>query len=484
MSTTDAVHDVWPAHQEHVRPIVATCYLISVAVLASLLSRRWIGWNQMKRLPIAKLMVLAVLGDSLLFVFASAVLVLGVGTSFSEAACRVGIWWCIILYASSKVLIYSFLSEKLYAVYSATPTRRIPRWQSTQYKIAIAFLILWLGVAVVMIVGRIADIREHDNACVIGLKLYSTVPMLTVDAIVNIYLTAAFVLPVYRSRWHKAQTLALHSCIAAVASLITSFANILVLSIQHGHQLSWVCLGSCGLDVSINAIILYIVTSTSSSSNNTADDYTGGGGGAHNSATNNKANVSGLRSMGGGGGLSSIPNHSRFSNPFSNGSTSISKSSPGGGGIVRPATLNNLDSSETFESGYTVSKIDLEEVETGGGGIEEKVEVVLSSSEQEGGEESSRPCSPRQRQESKTRSDLAKRSESESKDRGERPCCVKGIHISEEVVRVEESSGLTEEELREEEEWFRKGRCSRVGSQCGNGNGFGSGSANASLRRE
>jgi hypothetical protein len=42
-----------------------------------------------------------------MFLFASAILVLGVGTSVSQIACEVGIWWCILLYATSKVLIYS-----------------------------------------------------------------------------------------------------------------------------------------------------------------------------------------------------------------------------------------------------------------------------------------------------------------------------------------------------------------------------------------
>lgn len=72
--------------------------------------------------------------------------------------------------------------------------------------------------------------------------------MLAVDVLVNIYLTAAFVIPVWRSKWNKAQRLALNSSIAAMVALITSFANIVILTVQHGHQLSWVCLGSCGLD--------------------------------------------------------------------------------------------------------------------------------------------------------------------------------------------------------------------------------------------
>ena len=33
-----------------------------------------------------------------------------------------------------------------------------------------------------------------------------------------------------------------------------------VLTVMHGQQLGWVCLGSCGTDVTINALALYFVT--------------------------------------------------------------------------------------------------------------------------------------------------------------------------------------------------------------------------------
>lgn len=73
------------------------------------------------------------------------------------------------------------------------------------------------------------------SACIIGLRIYATVPMLVVDAAVNIFLTTAFVIPIARSSFVKARRLARNSCIAAVAALITSFANIVVLSVQHGQ---------------------------------------------------------------------------------------------------------------------------------------------------------------------------------------------------------------------------------------------------------
>ncbi|GAA5975881.1 hypothetical protein JCM5350_000766 [Sporobolomyces pararoseus] len=457
MSNEHTAHDVWPPGQEHLRPIVATGYLISVAVLSALLSRRWISWTQMKRLPVAKLLVITVLGDSLLFTFASAILILGIGTSFSSAACKLGIWWCIILYASSKVLIYSFLSEKLYAVYSVTPTRRIPRWQSTQYKIAMAFLVLWLGVAVVMIVGRIAEIRAHDNACVIGLKLYSTVPMLTVDAIVNIYLTAAFVLPVYRSRWHKAQKLAFNSCLAAIASLVTSFVNIAILTAQHGHQLSWVCLGSCSLDVCLNAIILYIVTASSSSSSNSVEEYTAGQG------NNNKHVSSVIRSHVGGGGATVNP-ATRQSHLFSaTQSTSFGKQefSTTSTHEIRPPLTSNVESDVTFDSKYSLEPPSTTD-ETAPSTATEIIATPTLSYSPSFPPHHSSPTLPRSPKSSSS-SSSPNRSRSRT---ASSTAAAGGILVSEEIVTVAET-GLSPDELREEEEWLRRGRQSRMGS--GNG---------------
>lgn len=36
--------------------------------------------------------------------------------------------------------------------------------------------------------------------------------------------------------------------------------NIAVLTVMHGQQLGWVCLGSCGTDVTMNALVLFWVT--------------------------------------------------------------------------------------------------------------------------------------------------------------------------------------------------------------------------------
>ncbi|KAK4052155.1 hypothetical protein OIV83_002450 [Microbotryomycetes sp. JL201] len=279
MDRMQTVTTVWPAHQPYLAPIVAAAYLSFTPLLAVLLSKRWPkSWRAFRDMSIVKLLVLLVMLDSFVFLWASAIIVLGVGTSFSEVACAVGIWWCIALYASSKVAIYLFLSEvssshpdcstvlilptveRVHLVYAQTVAARHSRFKSPWYRASCFFFMLWIGVAVCMIVGRISHRRPSDGACIIGLKLYATVPMLAVDFAVNAFLTAAFIIPIYRSKFVKARKLARNSAIGAVAALVTSTANILVLALQDGHQLSWVCLGSCGLDVALNACIIFVIT--------------------------------------------------------------------------------------------------------------------------------------------------------------------------------------------------------------------------------
>ncbi|KAK1218995.1 hypothetical protein PQX77_018298 [Marasmius sp. AFHP31] len=59
---------------------------------------------------------------------------------------------------------------------------------------------------------------------------------------------------------------------ASLAALITSAINIGILTVQHGHQLGWICLGSCGTDVIINAIAVFWVTNPTRSKDEPADN--------------------------------------------------------------------------------------------------------------------------------------------------------------------------------------------------------------------
>jgi len=94
--------------------------------------------------------------------------------------------------------------------------------------------------------------------CTIDLRLVSHlhsafIRLLTSQySFVNALLTGMFLWPVTRSSFRNARVkrLAVRTLWSALIALTTSCVNILILTLMHGRQLGWVCLGSCGTDVS------------------------------------------------------------------------------------------------------------------------------------------------------------------------------------------------------------------------------------------
>lgn len=96
---------------------------------------------------------------------------------------------------------------------------------------------------------------------------------------INLLLTTLFIWPLLHMGYANPflRRVALRTLVASLVALTTSAVrpplrlsrtstdppqvNILVLTLMHGRQLGWVCLGSCGLDVVINALALFWVTS-------------------------------------------------------------------------------------------------------------------------------------------------------------------------------------------------------------------------------
>jgi hypothetical protein len=80
----------------------------------------------------------------------------------------------------------------------------------------------------------------------------SSIPLLTYDLALNVFLTAMFVWPLIgtRSRNRKFRNVAKRTLLAATAALTTSVVNIAVLTIMGSSgELGWICLASCAADV-------------------------------------------------------------------------------------------------------------------------------------------------------------------------------------------------------------------------------------------
>ncbi|CAE6498334.1 unnamed protein product [Rhizoctonia solani] len=243
-------------------------HLLGVSVLGYCFARRTtfpdLSWSQVwSTITWPRLCVILVLADSWIFVFLSGILVLGTGLSTDNMSCSLGIYACIALYVLSKILTYGFLIEKVHVVWGGAHQ---PRLKSPVYRICLITVTPYAVVIVLMLLGRIAFIRT-DGACVIGLKRLASLTLLIYDLYINIFLTGLFIWPLARSKLinPRLKSVAVRTLIAASAALTTSTLNMAILTVMDGRQLGWVCLGSCGTDVTINAIVLFWVTSPTSS---------------------------------------------------------------------------------------------------------------------------------------------------------------------------------------------------------------------------
>ncbi|CAE7130809.1 unnamed protein product [Rhizoctonia solani] len=244
-------------------------HLLGCTVLAFCFARRTTGeaffsWQTWWNMSWPRLCVLMVFLDSWLFLFSTGILIGGVGMSSNFINCSLGIYACILLYAGSKVLIYCFLIEKVYVVWGGTHQSRL---HSKVYWGCLLTMAPYAAIVILMLIGRVAYFRD-DRSCIIGLRNYASLSLLIYDLYINIFLTGMFLWPLFRSRLHnpKIKKMAMRTLAAAFAALTTSTINIAVLTIMHGQQLGWVCLGSCGTDVMVNALVLFWVTDNVSQS--------------------------------------------------------------------------------------------------------------------------------------------------------------------------------------------------------------------------
>ncbi|KAJ7202254.1 hypothetical protein B0H12DRAFT_517460 [Mycena haematopus] len=249
--------------------LIASVQFLGITILTFFISRRLLGdgltsWLAWTRLSWPRLCILLVFVDSYLFLFCTGILIFGVGLQRDTTSCATGIVLCVCFYTSSKILIYSFLAEKVYTVWDTGRSRL----RSPVFLICMVTIFLYGGIIITVLIGRVTEFRKGDGACVIGLKPTASLPLLSYDLFINILLTALFLWPLVRSNHSNARLrrLAFRTLVAATMALTTSTVNIAVLTIMKGRELGWLCLTSCGIDVIFNAAALFWVTVGSSQS--------------------------------------------------------------------------------------------------------------------------------------------------------------------------------------------------------------------------
>lgn len=244
--------------------LAAFIHFMGVSILAHCLSRRvtiehLTSLSGFMQLSWPRLLIILVFLDSWLFLFTSGILIFGAGMELNKTVCALGIDICIAFYATSKIFIYWFLIEKVFLVW--TPGAGARRMKSPVYIGCFAMLSLYSVVVVVIVLGRVSFFRD-DGACTIGLQPHASATLVAYDLFINIILNGLFLWPLLRNRFMNptVKKVASRTLLASVVALTTSTVNMLVLTLMHGRQLGWVCLGSCGTDVVFNALVLFWVT--------------------------------------------------------------------------------------------------------------------------------------------------------------------------------------------------------------------------------
>ncbi|KAI7829396.1 hypothetical protein BC939DRAFT_500239 [Gamsiella multidivaricata] len=183
--------------------------------------------------------------------------------NFNEVSCTMSIYLCIILYACSKIIIYLFLMEKVYVVTAVGTTRS----KFTLYRINLAMLFPYFGIFCLMIIYRVSEL-QIDGQCQIGLLPPASVTLILYDILISSWLTILFIRPLMSPTSvlqgpskGKLRDVARRTLMGSLVALALSTANVLTLVLFKGQERGLICLASCTVDVTLNAISIHWVTS-------------------------------------------------------------------------------------------------------------------------------------------------------------------------------------------------------------------------------
>ncbi|GJJ75322.1 hypothetical protein EMPS_07680 [Entomortierella parvispora] len=190
--------------------------------------------------------------------------------NFNPVSCTMSVYSCIILYACSKIFIYLFLMEKVYVVTAVGSTR----FDFMLYRINLALLLPYLGIFSLMIIFRVSQLQPNGE-CKIGLLPPASVTLILYDIFISSWLTTLFIRPLLSSTSllqgpskGKLRDVARRTLMGSVIALCLSTANVFTLVLFKGHERGLICLASCTVDVTLNAMTIHWVTSRGGGSGN------------------------------------------------------------------------------------------------------------------------------------------------------------------------------------------------------------------------
>ncbi|KAG9062465.1 hypothetical protein KI688_005380 [Linnemannia hyalina] len=183
--------------------------------------------------------------------------------NFNAISCTMSVYMCITLYAISKIIIYLFLMEKVYVVTAVGTTRA----NFMLYRVNLALLVPYMGIFGLMIVYRVSEVSDNGE-CKIGLLPPASVTLIIYDIFISSWLTLLFIRPLMSSTSllqgpskGKLRDVARRTLMGSLMALVLSTGNVFTLVLFKGYERGLICLASCTVDVTLNAITVHWVTS-------------------------------------------------------------------------------------------------------------------------------------------------------------------------------------------------------------------------------
>lgn len=146
--------------------------------------------SSLKSLSFIRVLIFTLHFFAIAFVASAAILESGLDLS-TISSCRAAIYVCLVFYVGSKILVQMFLVERLHVIQHRLRRRR----KDWVWIASIAIIVSGFGtIAIVAFLYPIAEITGVDSKCRIGVPVKVTIPLITYDIVVNVGLTAIFVL--------------------------------------------------------------------------------------------------------------------------------------------------------------------------------------------------------------------------------------------------------------------------------------------------
>ena len=195
----------------------------------------------------------------------------------TEGLCRAAIDICLVFYVGGKVFLYLFLVERAHQLVAT----KMVRHRDWVYIIGILVVLFGFGVlAVFAFIKPVTNLSAVDGKCRIGLPLVITIPLLTYDIIINFILTGIFYLrgarlistrnfrhilhciamalpfrrvPGLRDPVRACEFFMGRSALGAMAIILPTIANLVILFVLNGHENGWLCFTICTIDSKLSS---------------------------------------------------------------------------------------------------------------------------------------------------------------------------------------------------------------------------------------